>query len=434
VSGSLATWYGRWRYSLAHDIGQAAIVTVTLLAGSYYEAHPSSPDDKSISGHHVPYTPGAALLLVVAACVVLAAKRRYPLTVLAISTGAVVTYSALGYVNGAVLLAPAIALYMVAQAVPVRQALLAAVVTLVALGAATIAANPFGALGGGALLIPALVAAPVLAGIAIENGRAYLASIAEQDARRRVDEERLRIARELHDVVAHTMATINVQAGVAAHVLADNPGAVSDALQAIKRSSKDGLRELRAILDVLRQADGDGDAGEPTQPTPGLADLDALIAGAASAGLPATLSLTGAPWPLPTAVDLAAYRIVQESLTNVMKHAGPATATVSLSYDDAALRIEVTDTGIGSAAWPLTAGPGHGLIGMRERAASVGGSLEAGPRPEGGYRVAAVLPVESAPDEAISGGASEVAGPASVAGQHEASESAAAARAGRTPS
>jgi signal transduction histidine kinase len=429
VSGSLVTWYGSWRYSPAHDIGQAAIVTVTLLAGSYYEAHPSSPSDRIVGGHHVPHTPGPALLLVVAACVVLAAKRRYPLTVLATSTAAVVTYTALGYVTGAVLLAPAIALYMVAQAVPVRQALLAAAVTLVALGAATIAANPFGPLGGGALLIPALVAAPVLAGIAIENGRAYLASLAEQDARRQIDEERLRIARELHDVVAHTMATINVQAGVAAHVLGDSPGAVSDALKAIKQSSKDGLRELRAILDVLRQADADAD--EPTQPTPGLAQLDALIAGAANAGLPATLRLTGEPVPLPAAVDLAAYRIVQESLTNVMKHAGPATAAVSLSYDETALRIEVTDTGIGSVAWPLAAGTGHGLIGMRERAASVGGSLEAGPRPEGGYRVAAVLPVEGGRDDVISGG---VAGSASVTGQDEASGSARAARAGRTPS
>jgi YD repeat-containing protein len=431
VSGALATWWGQWRYSPAHDIGQATIVTVTLLAGSYYEAHPSSPNDKLISGHHVPYTPGPALLLVVAACVVLAAKRRYPLTVLAISTAAVVTYSALGYVNGAALLAPAIALYMVAQAVPVREALLAATATLIALGVATVAANPFGPLGGGALLIPALVAAPVLAGIAIENGRAYLASMAEQEARRRVDEERLRIARELHDIVAHTMATINVQAGVAAHVLAENPGAVSDALQAIKQSSKDGLRELRAILDVLRQADAEPDSGEPTQPAPGLAQLGALIAGAANAGLPATLTQAGQPRPLPPAVDLAAYRIVQESLTNVLKHAGPAAATVGLTYDDQALRVEVTDTGIGSAASSLTAVTGHGLIGMRERAASVGGTLDAGPRPEGGYRVVAILPVGGGRQDVI--GDAE-AGPVPVADQRQASGTGPAVRAGRSSS
>ena len=174
-------------------------------------------------------------------------------------------------------------------------------------------------------------AAVVFGGIAVANRRAYVASIrdrAEQDARRQVDEERLRIARELHDVVAHTMATINVQAGVAAHVLPTKPEAAAEALQAIKTASKEGLRELRAILNVLRQADD----ADPVQPAPGLAQLDALVEGARRAGLPITLTVTGEPFPLPAAVDLAAYRIVQESLTNVIRHAGPAAAAVSLSY------------------------------------------------------------------------------------------------------
>jgi signal transduction histidine kinase len=274
----------------------------------------------------------------------------------------------------------------------VRRALVLAGGTLIALMAATAAGNPFGPSGGGFYLIPALIAAPLFGGIAVSNRRALVNSIqarADEEARRRVDEERLRIARELHDIVAHTMATINVQAGVAAHVLSDDPAAAGDALQAIRQSSKDGLRELRAILNVLRQAD----EADPTQPAPGLAQLDALIARTREAGLPTTLRHAGEPVPLPPAADLAAYRIVQESLTNVIKHAGPASAQVDLSYDDGALRIEVTDTGVGPAAWP-GAGGGQGIIGMRERAASVGGALEAGPGPAAGYRVRAVLPAD----------------------------------------
>jgi signal transduction histidine kinase len=254
-----------------------------------------------------------------------------------------------------------------------------------------------------------MTAAVVVAGIAVANRRAYVESIrdrAEQDARRRVDEERLRIARELHDVVAHTMATINVQAGVAAHVLSTRPETVAESLQAIKTASKEGLRELRAILNVLRQADD----ADPTQPVPGTAQLGTLITGARGAGLDTTLSVTGEPAPLPAAVDLAAYRIVQESLTNAIRHAGPATAAVSLGYHHDELRIEVTDTGRGPAPGPGNTshghngnGGGHGLAGMRERAATVGGSLETGPGPAGGFRVAARLPFSGKPIDAREG-------------------------------
>jgi signal transduction histidine kinase len=185
------------------------------------------------------------------------------------------------------------------------------------------------------------------------------------------------------------MATINVQAGVAAHVLTTRPEAVADSLQAIKTASKDGLRELRAILNVLRQADD----ADPTQPAPGTAQLETLISGARRAGLDTTLTVTGEPVPLPSAVDLAAYRIIQESLTNVIRHAGPATAAVSLGYAHDELRIEVTDTGRGPASPAGHNGGGHGLAGMRERAATVGGTLETGPASPGGFRVAARLPL-----------------------------------------
>jgi signal transduction histidine kinase len=387
----MAVWR-RWWASPARDVALAVLLTAVMVAAAYAEAHPNQASDQFVSGHPVPqHTPTAAFALVAAAGLVLATRRWYPVAALAVSTAAVAIFSLLGYVNGAALLLPTAALYGLAKTGSVRRAVIAAGVTLVVLMAATAAGNPFGPTGGGFDLIPGLIAAALFAGLAVNNRRKYIASIqagAEADARRRVDEERLRIARDLHDVVAHTMATINVQAGVAAHVLAERPEAAAQALQAIKLASKEGLRELRAILDVLRQAD----EADPTQPAPGVAQLDTLIAGAVQAGLATSLSVTGPVRPLPPAVDLAAYRIIQESLTNAIRHAGPATATVSLSYDDAALRIEVADTGRGSLT--VSAGGGHGLIGMRERAASVGGAVEAGPADAGGYRVAATLPLD----------------------------------------
>jgi signal transduction histidine kinase len=185
-----------------------------------------------------------------------------------------------------------------------------------------------------------------------------------------------------------------VQAGVAVHVLHTRPDAAADALQAIKAASKEGLRELRAILNVLRQAD----EADPTQPAPGVAQLETLVDGARRAGLETTLTVTGHRCALPAAVDLAAYRIVQESLTNAIRHAGPATASVTLGYGDDELRIDVADTGRGKPVGAITGstgseGSGHGLAGMRERAAAVGGSVKTGPSPGGGYRVAARLPL-----------------------------------------
>ncbi len=380
--------------SNTHDVIRMLVLAAVLVAGSYGEAHPTNKADQINNGHPVPHTPTVALLLVGAACVVLAVRRWYPAPVLVVSTACIVAYSLLGYVNGAVLVAAPFALYTVVTRVPMLRALAFAGGTLIVLMAATAARNPFGATGGGFYLIPAMIAVALFTGTAVANQRSRIVAArdrAEEEGKRRVDEERLRIARELHDIVAHTMATINVQAGVAAHVLAENPAAAGDALQAIRKSSKDGLRELRAILNVLRQAD----EGDPTQPAPGLGQLDSLISNAGGAGLPVTLRQSGEAAPdLPSAVDLAAYRIVQESLTNVIKHAGPAaTATVSLRYAGPALEIEVTDTGLGPAPASMTAADGHGLIGMRERATSVGGSMESGPGPDGGYRVFATLPV-----------------------------------------
>jgi signal transduction histidine kinase len=453
VDSGPVTWWRWWRVSPLRDAVFAVVVTVILMSGTLAEAHPKAPADLTqFRNHVVPDPPLAALLLVVAGCLALAWRHRWPVTVLAVSTAAVTTYTLLGYVSGAALLAPAFALYAVASQVSVRRTIVLAVAVMAVLMSATAANNPFGHItGGGFDLIPALVAVAAFGGIAIANRRAFVASIqarADDRAQRQIDEERLRIARELHDVVAHTMATINVQASAAVHVAADRPDAAVDALQAIKGASKEGLRELRAILQVLRQAD----EKDSTQPAPGLAYLDSLIDGARRAGLSTTVKVTGDRCQLPPAADLAAYRIVQESLTNVIRHAGPATASVSLSYTGTELVIEVTDTGRatagaatgGAAAGSAAAGDGggHGLLGMRERAASVGGTVTAGPATAGGFRVLARLPLgprtrgQPAPESARPGeaaGAGESAAPGEAAGGGESagpSESAAPAAEG----
>jgi signal transduction histidine kinase len=384
----LARWFRR--DSAVRDAVTALVVTVVLTYGAYGESHPQRPDDQVLNGHHAPAAPAAAYLLVVAACLVLAAKRRYPLGVLAASTAAVMAYSALGYVNGSVILAPGLALYWAAKARPARESLAAAAVTLIGLGAAAAAGNPFGIFGGGFILIPAEVAVAVIAGIAVRNRAAYVQQRAQDEARRRVDEERLRIARELHDVVAHTMSTINVQAAMAAHVLAEQPAMAAEALQVIRLASKDGLRELRVILNLLRQAD----EGDPVQPVPGLGQLEGLVARARGGGLPVTVRQWGGARRLAAPVDLTAYRIIQESLTNVIRHAGAATAAVVIGYEPSELRISVTDTGSGPGTGPGAGGGsgGLGLIGMRERAAAVGGTVECGAGVAGGFRVSAVLP------------------------------------------
>jgi signal transduction histidine kinase len=389
----------RWRRSPARDVVFAGVLTAITVSGSYGEGHPHNPADVvQFHGHHIPHPSVGALLLVALASIVLIWRNRWPLAVLAVSAAAVLGFTLLRYVNGAALLAPAAAVYTVATNMSVRRALAASAVTLAALLAATAFSNPFGtSTGGTVVVLPVLFAAVCLGGIAVANRRAFVASIqarADAEAAQRIDEERLRIARELHDVVAHTMSTINVQATAAAMVLTERPDAAADALQAIRTASKNGLRELRAILNVLRQADD----AEPTAPAPSLAQVNALIEGAGQAGLPTTLSVTGAPAGLPAGVDLAAYRIIQESLTNAIRHAGPATATVALTYRSGRLLIEVTDTGRGPAAAGVRdlgsagAAQGHGLVGMRERAAAAGGTFQAGPAPGGGFAVTAELP------------------------------------------
>jgi signal transduction histidine kinase len=202
-------------------------------------------------------------------------------------------------------------------------------------------------------------------------------------ARRQAGEERLRIARELHDVLAHDISLINVQAGVALHLIDERPEQAREALAAIKHASKDALGELRSVLEALR---AEGPA--PRAPTAGLERLPEVVNGAAAAGLRVETSVEGDAEPLPAALDLAAFRIVQEAVTNVIRHADTARADVRLSYGEDALEVEVCDDGRGGSV----NGHGNGLAGMAERAAALGGTLDAGPRPGGGFRVHARLP------------------------------------------
>jgi len=205
--------------------------------------------------------------------------------------------------------------------------------------------------------------------------------------------ERQRIARELHDVVSHGFAAIAVNAGVALNVLSEHPQQAVDALAAIRAASTEAMRELRAILGTLRCVEDDGSHSN----APGLGRLDALVASTCAAGLPTTACVVGRPRPLPVAVDVAAFRIVQEALTNVLRHAGQASAAVRITYERDGLIVEVEDDGDGAARAGETAGSGHGLTGMRERVRAFGGELEAAPRADRGFRVRARLPVFGRP-------------------------------------
>jgi signal transduction histidine kinase len=219
----------------------------------------------------------------------------------------------------------------------------------------------------------------------------------EEAARARAMEERLRIARELHDSLTHSISVISVQSGVAVHLARKRGEDVPPALLAIQEASTDAARELRTTLSALR-SDEDGDCS-------GLGHLGSLAVRARAAGLPVTVTVTGAERALPPAVDQAAYRIVQEALNNVTRHAGLARASVHLHYEPDALSIQVDDDGAGttstmstssaSISGSTTPGPGLGLIGMRERVTALGGRLHAGPRDDGGFQVRAEFPARA---------------------------------------
>jgi signal transduction histidine kinase len=215
----------------------------------------------------------------------------------------------------------------------------------------------------------------------------------QMEQRRHQSEERLRVARDLHDVIGHNISLINVQASMGLDLMDSQPEQARAALSAIKSASKEALEELRTMLTTLRRDDADA----PRSPAPGLDRLPELIELTRAAGLTVEVEVTGEASPLPAAVHLAAYRIIQESLTNVTRHAGPTRVTVRVTCDDANMHVEIDDDGRAPSEGASAIGTGSGITGMRKRAAALGGDLSAGFRRGGGFRVSARLPVRSSP-------------------------------------
>jgi signal transduction histidine kinase len=378
------------------DAGVGVAVAVLLLVASWTGAGPqwsSSPR---------PLDAVAAVLIGVVTGA-LALRRRYPISVLVVLNAVALAWSAGHYPGRLILLAPLIACYTLAALRGWRCGLAGAVVTalsaLVTIRVAFGAAEPAG-ISGIAVWMAATAGA---AGTAVGYYRALLvatraqlareAQTREEQARRRAAEERLQIARELHDVFGHTMATISVQAGVGIHLLQQRPGQAVEALTTIKQISDQGLTDVKTILDVLR---ADSDPGQPRTPRGGLDQLDALLDPVRTAGVQPQITVHGNARPLPAAVDLAAYRILQEALTNVLRHARARTVQLDLRYEPAQVVIRILDDG--TAANPGQAGvngqDGHGIRGMRERALALSGQFSVGPHPDGGFQVRCALPTQ----------------------------------------
>ncbi len=390
MSRRLSAWMSR-RPPWFPDLLLALFVTAVQLqsAGMALAAEPTSVLEVGTDGY---------VLLTVSGLAV-AARRRLPVTVFVVTALASLMYFALDYPDRLACLGLYVALYTLAAHGSGRRALLIASggTVVLAVGWLLAAADiqPISAIGWVFLRIGGAVIAITL-GVSV-HGRRIIAADAEErallaersreeEARARVAAERLRIAREVHDTVAHAMAIINVQSGVTAHVLGKRPEQARDALRIIEQTSSRALHEMRAILGVLR----DGDEREPY---PGVDRIAELAGKARAAGLDVTVEQTTPDTPLPSAVDSAAYRIVQESITNVMRHVGPTRVTVTVDPDVDVLRIRVLDEGPAHGPVAPAGGSGRGIVGMRERCQLLGGALDAGPRPEGGFEVVAKLPL-----------------------------------------
>ncbi|WP_030805341.1 sensor histidine kinase [Streptomyces sp. NRRL S-337] len=413
---------GRFAWCRAHprafDAALAVAVFGCILFGAV--ADPHRVHGPRIVPHELTAT---TVVLAALACAPLVWRRRLPRSVLA-ATG---TLTLVELVAGAssprapVAVAAVIALYTVASRTDRPTTWRIGALTVVVLTASAMLYGPRPWYAQENLGIFAWTGMAAAAGDAVRSRRAFVDAIREraeraertreEEARRRVAEERLRIARELHDVVAHHIALVNVQAGVASHVMDNRPDQAKQALAHVREASRSALEELRATVGLLRQSD---DPRAPTEPAPGLGVLDQLVDGFVRAGLPVELEVPEAPGPLPASVDLTAYRVVQEALTNVHKHAGEgARATIRIAYHASALTVTVLDDGAGTAGVPGqraadrsgpptggTDGPeenggGHGLIGMRERVYALGGTIVTGPRAAGGFQVRVTLPLQT---------------------------------------
>ncbi|MFF3287437.1 sensor histidine kinase [Streptomyces sp. NPDC003023] len=399
---SLAARYDRTRdwlraHPLAFDGAIALAALVCMVAGSF--ADPHGPHGPSF-GTRTPDPRSTVLIIVAAGALVL--RRREPMGVLLITGAVSLVELVAGDPPAPVAMSAVIALYTVASHTDRPTTWRVGLPTMAVLtgSAMFFGSSPWYTQEN--LGIFAWTGMAAAAGDAVRSRRAFVDAIREraeraertreEEAGRRVAEERLRIARDLHDVVAHHIALVNVQAGVAAHVMDKRPDQAKEALAHVREASRSALNELRATVGLLRQS---GDPEAPTEPAPGLAVLDELVTTFRQAGLPVEVARADAGAEPPAAVDLAAYRIVQEALTNVRKHAGPdARAEVSVVRVGSTLEVTVIDNGHADPEGTADGG-GHGLLGMRERVTALGGTLTAGSRYGGGFRVHAILPLKT---------------------------------------
>jgi len=388
---------------LAQDALLALVVTGMQVQGTLTAAQNSEVASRPLTD-----LGNLGFILLVVSGLVLALRRRWPVSVFVTTALASLVYFTAGFSDGPGWIALFIALYTLTAYGDGRRSLAIAGVGIGVLATSwlILAADiePQAAIGWVFFRIVASIMAAAL-GESVRSRRVIAAEAVkraeraertrEEESRSQVDAERLRIAREVHDTVAHAIAIINVQAGVTAYQLDQRPERVRETLETIERTSAQALHEMRAILGVLR----DSDNGRV--PQPGLAQIDALIEAAREAGVDVELQTNSAAVPIRGAVDTTAYRIVQESLTNVIRHAGPTRATVAVDYDADALQVRVADDG--SRGDPVVGAKGlggleagQGIAGMRERCGLLGGELTAGPRHGGGFEVTARLPLASA--------------------------------------
>ncbi|MFS8200349.1 sensor histidine kinase [Streptomyces sp. CWNU-52B] len=373
----------------------------------------------TLPGYEPPDHHDAGTVLMGVSCLALLQYRKWPRTTVVVIAVCTVIAIKLGYLVTPLLLAPVMAaLYWLAVLSDRKTTRVYGFTVMAALTAGT---GVSGAMDTFPLLLRTIgpvfwLLLPIVAGNMTRLRRAYLKAVQaraehaertrEEEARLRVAEERMRIARELHDVVAHHLALANAQAGTAAHLALTDPRQTKKILTDMTGTTSAALRELKATLGLMRQSDGPG--ASSLEPSPGLDRLPDLVAACASAGVAVVVTTEGEPRPLSPGVDLTAFRIVQEALTNVAKHAAAETAHVRLAYVSSRLLITVTNDGpaAGAAAGASAVEQGRGqvqgqaqeqgfgVMGMRERAQSMGGELRAGPRPEGGFEVATALPLQ----------------------------------------
>jgi signal transduction histidine kinase len=370
--------------SLPKSIVDALVALAFLAVGWFSTAAPT------ISDPFYRYTPRDWLfvLLLILITVPYAWRRRWPTAAFLISMLSVTVLWLLGYNAGALPLLLMFGGYFVAVARPIWELVLC---SAVALGCFALLWWAGGAPYGARDALVSVLALAITVGLGragrlrvdLANARA---EAAEEAARRRSSEERLRISRELHDIIGHSLGTIAVQAGVGRHLIDTDPGSAAEALDNIARISRDSLDEVRAVVAALR------DEEPPYQPAPGLDDLPELIEGVRATGLTVDLRLPNDLEAVPRQTGAAVFRITREALTNVIRHAGASNVSVQVDHHDGRVEVAIRDNGTGANNGREVSGPGHGITGMRERAEALGGSLSAGPSSDGGFLVIASLP------------------------------------------